>query len=292
MAVAGVGFLSQTVAQVRKYIAQPEYSTQFTDAEILAVIRDCWQDVVAEIFRASEWQSKARVNISVVALQEFYALPPIARFLLFEKINAETLRPDWELVPNHALHPFGPGFSVEGPVLRLEPVWQQGETLRVTYIPTFDAEVVEFTQSSATASTTTAPTSPTAGTLDTRPHAYVGYTLRSLNLNPAQLRLITGFVPDTRIFTASPAFDSIPGAGTQWEVIPLAAIRFRKMIAFKTARIVTSAVGDLQRSRVVHSEYQDSLRSIRLDDSQKNGRSGRTFQRAVRGQRPRRYMRW
>jgi len=290
MALAdSIGFLGSllgTSGKVRKYIHEPAYSTRFTDANLSDYLRRAIVETMGELDRYNIFRPRARVSITVVAEQEFYALPPIGKFLLFEKVNTTTLRPEWEVVPNHPLSPFDARFTIEGPVLRLSPVWAVGETMRITYVPAFDGEVVEFTCQSSPAATSSTVTATTmiAGTLDVRPHAYVGWTLQSLNMTVAEVRLVTAYNATTGLLTVSPNFGTTPTGGTsKFELVPLHQYRFQDLLAFRIARQIAAVIGDATKMKTLQTEYQESLRALRLDLSQADGRKGNVLPRHTRG---------
>jgi hypothetical protein len=295
MALSGTGFLKRVTDKIRKFANDPTISKRFSDAELLDYIRTAWAEVLDEVNRMSTQKLKARINVTIIAGQADYVLPPtIGQFLLFEKIEAVTGRPEWEVIPNHPLAPYGPNFSIEGPVLHLDPLWQSGYTMRITYVP--NAEATLFEASAIAWDTTngddiTIPATITDGSVDTRAKAYCGYVLRVLGASQSgkdfiQERVVTDYDNENLKLIFTPALSPIPTEGTvTFEVVPAHAFRYEDAIALKVARRLCLAIRDRNHAEDLRVEYQDVMRSLRLGHAQTEGRTGQKFQRAVRGRR-------
>lgn len=285
MALTGKGYLKRVTDKIRLYIDDSGTSAKFSDAQLLDMIRRHWADVISDLNRVSAFKVRARIDIAVVADQRDYALPPtVGKFLSFEKLDANGYV-EWEVEPNHPLSPSGPGFTIEGPLLRLDPVWKENHTMRMTYVP--NAEAGSFEASATAGSTTSAVTAENVldgGLRDTRPSSYLGYVLRILdaNGNSREERLITG---DTgTVFTPSPAFTVNP-ASQKIEVIPNHAFRLEDIVALSVAEFCARITGDNGRGDGLNLERTKAMRGLRLDLSQGEQRNGRKMQRVIRGNR-------
>lgn len=284
MAVGGVGFLTRVVSNIRTFVNEPDVTSALSDTFILDRLRAAWSDVMSDLNRSSTFKPRARMDLTVIANQAEYVLPPtIAAFQSLEKLD-ESGNLEWEIVPSHPLNPIGPGFTIELPILRFDPIWTEGETLRLTWQPNAEAPMFEGTATSGSTATTIAATSVAAGKRDLRPHAYVGYTLRRLNGSgePVEERIVTAYSGTN--FTVAPAFSSTM-ADAVFEVLACHVYRMEDILGLKTARKIASISADPQRARGLQDEYLDALRSLRLDLSQGEQRIGRKLERSIRGRR-------
>ncbi len=299
MAFTGVGFLKTVGDKIRLWADEPADSANFSDdTDIAGWIRTAWAEIVGEVNRGSSIRIRSRVDIVVVADQQEYSLPAnIGQFLTWEKITTDgSGRPETEVIPLSPLNPSGPGFMMEGPKLRLDPIWRVGETMRLTYVPSAEIPIFEATATtydSTDGLTITAPASVTDGTRSTLEHAYVGYVIRNLAQTAAsfteQIRVCSAYVNTTGVLTFTPAWSPIPAQGGSdtitFEVVPQHIYRFEDVIAYRVCGIIHSIRGDDDRSVLMGREYAKALRSIRLDLAQLEQRRGKKFERAVRGRR-------
>lgn len=300
MAIGGTGFLSRVEAKARKWVDDEGDSGKFTSADLYDYIRRHWADTIADINRVSSVKVRARLDISVAADLREYILPPtISTFEAFEKLdaNGDFL---WEETPRHPLNPYGPGFTIEGSTLRLDPVWKNAETMRITYVPNGEAPPFEAT-AIATEHDTTTVLVPAAGPIDTtnmkvdnHENAYAGYVFRILSATYStgatieQERNITtyevNYTGGRKRITWAPALSPAPDT-TQtmtFEVVPAYAYRYEDLIALRVARFMATVVGDADRRILIDAEYRDSLRSLRLDRAQAEQRIGHRFHRSIR----------
>ncbi len=299
MAVAGQGFLSVVSEKIREFADEPGTSSKFSDARILDMMRRAFADIIDDVNRASLEKIRARVDVTVVADRREYALPPyMGQFLEFKKLSDDG-DIEWEEIARHPLSPWGPGFTIEGPLLRLDPVWRTGYTMRIDYVPTGEATIFEATAEAvggvagAGSATATMPTSITAGTIDPHQNAYLGYVLRVLSEDGGsnQERIITGEdrsgTYTEPIFTLKPGWSPAPTGTIIIEVVPAYAYRFEDLVALRVARFIAGVTGDRDRWEALNLEYQDSLAKLKLRKSQAEGRRGHKFTRVVRGRRGR-----
>ena len=290
-----MGFLSTVTANIRKYADEPESDVKYTDAKLREFIRMAWTDVLSELNKVSKNKVRVRMDITIVADTYSYSLPPnIQEILMLEKIDSTSGRPEWEILPNHPLAPNGPGFTIEGPTIRFDPVWKRGETLRLTYVPNGEVEVYEGTISSGTSTTITLPATGT-GTLDKRPQAYAGYTIRlgggtyTGSLDIVQERIVASYANGTRVCTITPALDPVPTnfTGMTFELVPHFAYMCEHCIAMRVAMLIAATTKDDKRLVTLTREYHQMLRNLRMNLSHLNARTGSNMQRAVRGKRGR-----
>ncbi len=295
MAVAGQGFLSVVSEKIREYIDEPGTSTKFSDARILDMMRRAFADIIDDVNRASLEKIRARVDVTVVADRREYALPPyMGQFLEFKKLSDDG-DIEWEEIARHPLSPWGPGFTIEGPLLRLDPVWKTGYTMRIDYVPTGAAKIFETGTAQATtvtASTIKPGSAVDAGAVDKHKNAYLGYIVRVLSdgTGTDQERVVSSEDRTTQaqpIFTVKPDFDPTPTSTVLFEMLPAYAYRFEDLVALRVARFIAGVTGDRDRWEALNLEYQDSLAKLKLRKSQAEGRRGHKLTRVVRGRRGR-----
>ncbi len=292
MAVAGQGFLSIVSEKIREFSDEPGASSKFSDDRILDMMRRAWSDVLDDVNRVSSAKIRARIDITIVADQREYSLPPnIGQFLEFKKLDSEGYL-EWEVLPNHPLAPSGPQFNIEGPMLYLDPKWAKGYTMRIDYVPTAEVPIFEATAESGdvAAGTIQPPASVTAGAVDLRPSAYLGYVIRILSdtAGAQQERVISSqdsSTPARPILTVKPDWSPAltDDAATIFEVVPQQAYRYQDLIALKASRFIASITGDRKRVETLQVEYRDSIRALRLREAQKEARIGQRFHRTTRG---------
>jgi len=316
-----MGAIADNIAKVRLYVDEPAVNTKFTNAILTGFIRSAWAEIMRDINSVADNKIRARYDITIVADQHEHALPPsIGEFLSFEKYNDDGLLVS-EVIPRHPLNPVGPGLIIEGPMLYLDPTWNEGETMRITYVPNGDvpphdstAGILLVGTSSGTTltgvTTMTVAAAPTTGDLDGRLNAYAGYVLRILTQDGdwtenganteaiVQERVITAYDNTTRKVTFAPTLDPLPGwsadtpptlddANTSYEILPLHFNLCEEILALLISRKIAAAIADRSRMQTLNLEYQNALRAVRLTVAQMEQRAGSRFIRSVRGRRSR-----
>lgn len=302
---SGIGYIAAVVKKVRKWVFDPATGGRFTDTEIIDYIRLAFEDVVAQINRASQKKLRSRIEIPIVGGTSYYSLPPtIGQFLAFEERDAVTGSLLSEIVPNHPLSPYGPNFTIEGPVLRFEPVPQENRTFTIVYVPNgsgspFEAEAASNEHTSTTALLPIGGPVDAAMFVDYRENAYAGYIFRSLSATYAgppahtivQDRVVTGFTvyngAQRAELTFKPALSPAPDV-TQpmtFEVIPDHAYRMESLVALRVARFISSIMPDPQRRAGLDAEFVQQIRDTKLMRAQFDARKGQSFKRRMRGRR-------
>lgn len=287
----GSGFLGDVIDRIRKYASEPSLDAAYSNTDLIRMIQDAWTEVYRETCMVADWQQWVRYTLTIAAATTEYALPPnFDQILKLEKMDESgegvVL---WEFNPRHPLSPYGPGWSIEGTTLRLEPKWSNAETLRLSYRPTGQVSVHEADATVWTSTTITFPSTVSVGSLDKRVNAYAGYIIRPITGTlPSgsfyqQERTITSYDPNTRIATFSPAWSPLyNGATLTYEVLPQSADAFRKVIALKVARLLAVSRANNERATMLNTEYQDAKRLLQAHFANMNQRIGKSFARGVR----------
>lgn len=290
-------FLTDVLSRIRIHVNDPALDSQFTDTVLLRMVTDAWNEVYDDVCKIADWKQWVRHTLSITAHTTEYVLPPnISQILEVARMDDGGLRQVlWEFIPRHMLNPWGPGFTIENNILRLEPTWQRNETLRLTYRPTAQTPCHEGITTTSGWDTTNGTyvvldSTPTQGEFDTRQNAYAGYVFRLLNANYAggtfyqQERPIGSFDQTNNRATFVKALSPVPTTGTAltYEVLPQSADLFRKAIALKVARLCLNTNSDVKRAGAVNAEYQECVRTIRGQFGNMNMRTGKKFQKGVR----------
>ena len=287
----GTGFLGDVIDRIRKYASEPSLDAAYSNTDLIRMIQDAWTEVYRETCMVADWQQWVRYTLTIAAATTEYALPPnFDQILKLEKMDESGQGVVlWEFNPRHPLSPYGPGWSIEGTTLRLEPKWSNAETLRLSYRPTGQVSVHEADATVWTSTTITFPAAVNVGSLDKRVNAYAGYILRPITGTYAsgsfyqQERTITSYDPSTQIATFSPAWSPLyNGATLTYEVLPQSADAFRKVIALKVARLLAVSRANNERATMLNTEYQDAKRLLQAHFANMNQRMGKSFARGVR----------
>lgn len=209
--------LTDLIADIRKLVDDPVVSAKYSDTELLRLVRTSWDEVMREITATASNKVRVRYDITIVADQREYVLPPtVDKLVAFEKRNADGDF-QWEMIPRDLFHPAGPGFTIEGPRLYLDPVWKEGETLTVVYVPNGEVPphdgtgllIVGTTSGTSLTGVTqlVLDDSPSTGSLDGRVNAYGGYVLRVLTKSDTNWGQSTGHttapIVQERVITSS-----------------------------------------------------------------------------------------
>jgi hypothetical protein len=291
MAVSGVGFLATVSGKAREFIDEPGTSSKFSDARILDMMRRALADVTRDVDRSSVTKIRARASFAVVADQREYVLPPYSKFLELKKLN-DSGELEWEIIPKNSLAPTGPGFTIEGPMLRFDPNWGAGYTLELVYIPARTTTIFEATApaSGVGASTITVPSSATEGTVNLYANAYLGWVVRILSdptTGAVQDRVVYSqddTTPGQPVFTVKPAWSpALTDDNTVvFEVVPDNAYEYEDLVALKVARFIAAITGDRDRLELIQIEYRDAMRALRLQAANAEQRVGPHMTRVTR----------
>lgn len=132
-------YLSRTVRWVRAHADEPATANvRYTNDDICTLLWGVQDEVMTDLLAASPSVPVSRYTFEIVADQELYQLPPnISEFHRLCKFNSMTGLPQWEVCPRDRMHPWGPGFQMEGlSRFRLTPIPRTGgESITIEYVP-------------------------------------------------------------------------------------------------------------------------------------------------------------
>jgi hypothetical protein len=274
-------FLNRLIAAIRRAVDEPSINAKYTDADMVAKIRDAWAAVWHDLNANSNSPMVVRYNIPIVIDEQNYLLPPtVGQILRVAKIDTISGLVDWEIDTLGYFNPNGQGWSIEGNVLRLGKKWKVGDTMQVEYVP--NGEIMPIngqltSEEGPFTSTFTLGTTQVNGVIDTRPNAYAGYILRTYpptgttvttaGQTVTQERVISAYDPVTRVCTLATdliEIDLDPGETLNYEVMPVLGIQLEEIIILRTARNILALEGNKERYALQSNEYREKIRNARL----------------------------
>lgn len=279
-----IGRMLQTIRQI---LDEPESIVKYTDEQLLGYTRAAWSTVIQDLLNVADNPIVLRLDIFVTSLTQEYVLPPIVgEILQLARIDPDTDLHLWESTPGSRWNPAGPGFTIEGNIIRFTPKWQESHTLRLTFIPTGDMIMHSGDTTVHSATTITMDDSPTTGALDLRENAYSGSIARLLSAtwlsgvdNHIQERVISSYDAKTRIATVSPAFSPAPEAGAiTYEIVPMIYNLLEMVVCYYTASLLLPMESPRGKQAAVDKKYAEMMRALKLRVSNIENRVGDRFE--------------
>lgn len=262
------GFLRRIINIVRKAVDQPAYNAKYQDTDLIEMMTVQWPLLWTDFKLTAEDYPIVRYDIEVVAdVQEYFLPPSVGEIVRVYKVEESSGLPQWEIAGSSFFNPAGPGWTIEGNILRLTPKWKQGETLRIEYIPS--GEVSPHEGVGTMPSTTTLLMGfdqLVAGTMDRRANAYAGYMLRVFGSSSSPVEVLERVVSASSGLTLTFA----PIAGEVWEgdldyeLVPVFAKQTEGVLGLKLARRILSQEGDSDRYKLITQEFVEAMRNARL----------------------------
>lgn len=271
---------------IRQLLDEPEALVKYTDEQLLSYARAAWSTVIQDILNVADNPIVLRLDIAVSSTTQEYVLPPIVgEILQLAKIDPDSDLSLWESISGSRWNPAGPGFLIEGNIIRFTPKWTEAHTLRLTFIPTGDMIMHSGDTTVHSSTTITMDDSPTTGALDLRENAYSGSILRLLSAtwatadNHIQERVISSYDATTRIATVSPAFNPVPAAGTvTYEVVPMIYNLLEMVVCYFTATLLLPMEAPPKKQAAVETKYAQMLRALKLRMANIENRTGDRFE--------------
>lgn len=182
-------FCSTVLDRLRALIDEPDTDGKYTNDFLLRhCVMPAMVDVLSRLNQNSDAPIVIRYAITVVAGQRYYQLPPqiqeIWRLVALD--SAGNLAGDF--YPRGQFHPQGPGWSIEGNILTLDPSVLPATDLYVLYVPSGDflphygtSPAVISLAADGVTQRMKLTTAPLMGQVDTRENAYAGAILRVIS---------------------------------------------------------------------------------------------------------------
>ncbi len=184
-------FLYTVIERVRTYLDEPATNAKYDNSWIVNhLIYPCMVDVLARINLNQDNPICVRHRVLLDPDQTYYQLPPNVQEIWRVAVSDADGYLQKEAYPRGVFNPSGPGWSIEGNLLTIQPQVITGESISIWYIPTGDV-LCHYGTGYLNGRVLTLASSPTLGQLDRRPNAYAGSILRLLpSTGPIQERVI------------------------------------------------------------------------------------------------------
>lgn len=271
------GFLGRVIRRIRRDLREPEINPEFTDDEILELyLIPGWKGLFEDLVSFSTSPPVAKMDLSVVKNQEFYTLPPNVHQVLFlGKIDTQGAYTA-DFMPRDRLNPYGPGWTLNGTTLQINPYPQSSETLQLLYVPSGDIELHEGAGVVPVGETNQfkLAAAPSFGDLDTRDNAYAGCTVRVQDQDAGLTRIyeyqVDSYDPTTRICTTRQAIDSAvstagaEGSGTvDYQIIPPFGAAWFEVLAMRVSLMLLASRKEPKDYALMQRQYKTQLKGMR-----------------------------
>lgn len=302
--VVGSGFLERAIEWVRQATDEPETNAKYSDDEIIELLEDAYKHVLGEVNRSSIWPLTADFDVTIVDSDEkkMYPLPAgLGKVLRISLLNDAGDAELYNIQARGRLHPYGPGFRIEGRHLRVqENVFNDDDIIRIQYAPNGTAHLHEATDTgdnlfdfTGDYPVVTLSAGVTRGTLDLRKSAYIGCIFRILgtdenggeSTNIVQERIITAHDALTRKITLGAGLDVNPEDtdNVTYEIGPVLEDSVDRVVAIYTALDIAGTEGNTARERSLERRYLARIRDIRMMAYDTETYNTRGMRRNLRG---------
>lgn len=269
-------FISNLIDSVRQATDEPSVDSRYTDGAILLLARECWQTIWSDLAALGDQMLPCvRWDVTTQSGVQDYALPAnCGSVVAIRQLRQDTGLPSHDLMPRSIYSPFGPGWTIEGKLLRFTPIPTTAETWRVEYLPSAEVGFLEGVAVGSISSDglTVSLGTPTAGSLDTRQNAYGGYLVRVTGPDgyETEERMISASAwngsSETVDCTVSPAFtatDIVGASGATYEVIPAYGPTLLGLLSTSIAMRIHANCSDTKRLQAQELIYQRQLAALR-----------------------------
>jgi hypothetical protein len=276
-------FLTRALATVREMIDEPTINKKYTDARIITQLEKSYVHILGEVNRNTRTPAVGTFSVSVntgsTAIQSF-TLPHNAGMIMAVYVEGEFgERYNYGSRSRHNL--LGRSVWIEGQTLKVQPqtVWGIDNggtaTLKVEHVPVGVASLHNGTLTlDADGDVATFAASPNVGAMDTHVQAYLGCTLRILEVdgttvtgNVMQERTISSYDNSTRAATLDTALSPIPttdDGSIYYEIAPTIHKGLDEIVATYTAYVIALNEGNHKRANGILKRYQTEIRTVRL----------------------------
>lgn len=122
--------------KVRAYLDLPDMDAKYDDSWIVRhVIAAATTLVMSRINMTTDAPIVLRFNVSLLQGVEHYILPPTVQEVWRIAKFDDSGRMVWDWSPEDEMHPWGPGWALDGNVLRIWPLPLTDEEVTVWYVP-------------------------------------------------------------------------------------------------------------------------------------------------------------
>ena len=279
--MASTYMIDRLISRIRRNTDEPAVKAKFTDDELIERIEDSCRKILGDLNSVTDNALVVRHPISVVKDSTVFLLPPnVEQVRKLVKLNDTTGAVSWDYEPYTDLRARGPGFCLEGRVLRFDPPWQgSDETLYVWYVPNGDFRLHYGTAARVTATSVTLASTPTKGSLDTRENCYAGAILRIVDSTEGlvQERFVTAYDRVGRIATLDIELSPLPTGTVTYEIVPAYQTHLEDVVGWDVAVGLKAMGGDSNRYWMLGKEQAKAMRGLRLAAKRMNNIVGTAF---------------
>jgi len=287
-------FLKTVLERVRGYLDDADFEAKYNDQYLLQhIVMPSIVDVQARLVLNADNPVVNRFNVSLVAQQECYTLPPcvgeVLRVCKFGDNDQDDGVPTEDYKPRGMFSVGGPIWSLEGNMLCFKPYPTNAEDVTVLYISNGDMRPHYYDHSGSTnvnkgylttTSTFKLSDTPTLGLLDKRPHSYVGSVLRLYGSTTHEERIISAYDVATRVATVKRPFTLTAAFNYDYEVAPnnfqslTEAVTLASAIKLGAWRKISQA-----HHTLLVEQYRMALKTITDNLANMQARTGKSWQK-------------
>lgn len=276
-------FLTRAIATVREMVDEPTINKKYTDSRIITQLEKSYTHILGEVNRNTRTPAVGTYTIDVTTGQtetRSYALPHNAGSIMAVFVEGDY----GERFPfgsRGRYNLLGRDVWIDGNTLNVQAlsIWSTSNSstasLKIEHIPSGVAKLHNGVLTlDSDGDLATLGAAPNVGVLDTHPQAYLGCTLRILEVdgttvtgNVMQERTISNYNPVTRAATLDVALDPIPttdDGNIYYEIAPTIHKGMDEIVATYTAYAIALTEGNHKRAAGILKRYQTEIRTVRL----------------------------
>lgn len=274
--------IDRLVQLVRQNTDEPVADAKYTVADLLGRIEAAFQEILADLNCNRDDPLLVRHPVMLEEGSNLFLLPPnVEQIVRLAELDDTTGLPAWQMVPGSSARVGGPGFRVEGRMLRLDPNWL-GATREVVlmYVPNGDFRLHYGTTVEVQEDSLVLAATPAQGERDTRENAYVGAVVRVIDGGRGlmQERFIRSYDWVSRRAAVEPGFDPVPPHESGYEVVPCWLRETERVVAFHVALDLLSISGNTTKHGLLERRYYQAMRTLRMQLSRKQNIVGDYFE--------------
>ena len=276
-------FITRALDTVREAIDEPTVNKKYSDDRIIVQLEKSYAHILGEINRNTRTPVVGTYELTVntgSSTEQIFTLPHYTGTIIGAYVTDDYGGKTF--YDSRGMHNLlGRAVWVEGQTLKVQPYHIGSSntggtaTLKVEHLPVGIARLHNGTLTlDADGDAATLGATPNAGNLDTHPSAYLGGTLRILEVdgttvtgNVMQERTISAYNSTTRVATLSDALDPIPttdDGNIYYEIAPTIHKGLDEIVATYTAYAMCLTEGNRKRADGILKRYQSEIRNIRL----------------------------
>ena len=262
-------FIYTVIERIRGYLDDPDLDAKYTDDFLIRhIIMPSMTNVMARINNSLSNSVVSKLLIPTVANTQYYQLPPtVGEIWNVAAYETDTGNITTDFVPRGHWNPRGPNWALEGNLLSIRPIPQEGQDLYIFYTHTgdlllhygagtLDSDLTTFTLS----------TSPTLGAIDKRANAYAGSILRLLSGNEIEERVVESSTANEYTgsieLTVRVPFDHNSAGSVTYEVAPISSQALYEAVAASGAlKLASYKKITGTHFQMIQLQYKDAMKT-------------------------------